>query len=579
MRLSIFRNCIFFVTFCILIGSGVVGQTELSGLPRYESPLQLPVRLSATFGELRANHFHAGIDLKTQQKTGFPVGSVDEGYVARVAVSPTGYGKVVYVAHPNGYTSVYGHLDGFAPGLDTLVEMQQYARKSFAVDWELLPGQYRLKKKQLIGFSGNTGGSGGPHVHLEIRDTRTQDALNPLDFGFAAKDFIRPKIEFLKIYPGEKGSLINDRGEPVRFELAGWGPSYRLKVPDTVRVSGSFAVGVACHDLLNYEPNKNGVWGVAFMADSVPFFTVEMRRIAFSDTRYIYAMTDYAAYRASGDWVIWSKQLPGNRLPFIRATNGGRVAVKPGRVIHVQVDVKDLAGNVSILRFVVKGEVAVTADSLPSADSAMRTVPVAWDKPLGYSSDGLAVEADSGSFYDNFLLTVDTLERGASSFSPVYRLNPGGVPIHKSLTLRIKTDRAVAEDTDKLLIASVGSKGALAAVGGQYKEGVVTVRIRDFGLFTVVMDTTAPRIKALNVRNKMQLDTIRQVRFTISDDFSGIASIVPELNGRWHLMEYDAKNKLLFCSLKRFVKGENRLKITLTDQKGNVANAEYILYL
>ena len=499
--------------------------------------------------------------------------------MARVAVSPTGYGKVVYVAHPNGYTSVYGHLDGFAPGLDTLVERQQYARKSFAVDWELLPGQYRLSKQQLIGFSGNTGGSGGPHVHLEIRDTRTQDALNPLDFGFAAKDFIRPRIEFLKLYPGEKGSFINKKNRPVRFELAGWGPSYRLKERDTVRVVGSFAVGVACHDLLNYEPNKNGVWGVELMADSVPFFSVEMRRIAFADTRYIYALTDYTEYRTSGDWVIWSKQLPGNRLPFVAATNGGMVQVKPDQVVHVRVYVKDLAGNVSLLRFVVKGEEAPAVDLQQPEDSAKVTTTIAWDKPVNFSAAGITVEAESGSFYDNFGLTVDTLARSASFFSPVYRLYPVGIPIHKSLTVGIKTDKPTAKYADKLLIATVGSKGALAAVGGQYKEGVVTAKIREFGHFTVVMDTVAPRLKALNIKNKMQLDTIRQLRFNISDDFSGIASIVPELNGRWHLMEYDAKNKLLFCSLKRFVKGENRLKITLTDQKGNVAHAEYTLYL
>lgn len=553
-------------------------QTGSKSLPIYDSPLKLPIRLSATFGELRAGHFHAGIDLKTEQKTGFPVTSIDDGYVARIAVSPAGYGKAIYIAHPNGYTSVYGHLERFAPAIDSLVIAIQYQKKSFSIDYELRPGQITLKKGDLIAFSGNTGSSGGPHVHFEIRDSRSQDALNPLDFGIAARDFVRPKIEYLKLYPGDSASTINGKQKPEKFELAGWGPAYRLKQPDTIEVSGRLAVGVACHDLLNYEPNKNGVWAVEFMADSVRFFNVEMRRIAFKDTRYIYALTDYAEYRTSGDWVIWSKRLPGDNLPFSESTKNGTIPVEPGRVIRLQANVKDNAGNVSILRLVVKGVPANQTHSIQSVDSISHPLSVQWNQPVLYSWAGLFMTADAGSFYDNFKLTADTLERLKTSFSPLYRLHKTTTPIHKAVTISIKPDRIFGSHADKLLIGLVNSKGKTFSAGGSYENGVVTTRIREFGNYTITADTTAPLIKAINIKNKMRLDTVQEIKIQISDDLSGIGTYTPKLNGKWHLMEYDAKRKLLFCSVDDLSKGENKLKLIVTDQKGNVSEVEYTLY-
>lgn len=548
-----------------------------SKLPVYESPLELPVRLSATFGELRANHFHAGIDLKTQQKTGFPVMSISRGYVSRIGVSPSGYGKAIYITHPEGYTSVYGHLERFSPAIDSIVEARQYSQRSFAVNLQFSPGDIPVSARQLIGYSGNTGSSGGPHVHFEIRDNANQDALNPLEFGIAARDFIRPKIELLTVYPGDATSTINGFNKPFKPALAGWGPSYRLKNADTIKVAGTLQLGVACHDLLNYEPNKNGVQSIEFMADSIPFFSLKMQRIPFADTRYIHAITDYDEYRKSGKWVVWSKKLPGNKLPFGFWRNNGKVEVKPGQTVSIQVNVSDLAGNVSVLRFTVKGTNLATPSLVNQIDSIGNSWPVQWDQALTVTYNNLRFESEPETFYDNFTLLLDTLRKVPGSFSQVYKLHQITTPLHKPATLSIKPEGYATLISNKLLIARVNNSGKLSAVGGKLKNGVVSVPIREFGRFAVVADTTAPTIKPLNFKTNYKIDTLAYLRIAVDDDLSGIAEITPTLNGKWLLMEYDAKNNLLFCPLKKFVKGENRLTITITDQKGNSNTREYLL--
>lgn len=575
------KSCLrtlFLVILTALLSTGLRAQKNQGKHPLYESPLALPVRLSATFGELRANHFHAGIDLKTQQKTGFPVVSISRGYVSRIGVSPSGYGKAIYITHPEGYTSVYGHLEKFAPAIDSIVEARQYDQQSFAINLQFEAGEIAIGERQLIGYSGNTGSSGGPHVHFEIRDTRTQDALNPLEFGIAARDFIRPKIEMIKLYPGDSSSAINGTSKPFKPLLGGWGPSYRLKASDTVWVAGSVALGIACHDLLNYEPNKNGVQTIEFLADSVPFFSLKMQRIPFAETRYIHAITDYEEYRKTGKWVVWSKKLPGNKLPFGFWKNNGKVEVKPGQIISMQVNVSDLAGNVSILRLVVKGTSLPKPLPAQRSESSKNQWLVKWDQALTIESGNLTFSCDPESFYDNFILMLDTLKPVPGSITPVYKLHPITTPLHKTATVSIKPGAFDSNLNTKLLIARVSAHGKLTAVGGKLKNGKVTASVREFGWFTVVADTTAPTIKPLNFSNKCHIDTLARLAIRIDDDFSGIAEYTPRLNGAWHLMEYDAKNKLLFCSLKKFRKGENKLKISLTDQQGNSTEKEFILY-
>ncbi|MDO8897816.1 MAG: M23 family metallopeptidase, partial [Bacteroidales bacterium] len=245
----------YFFTLVILLTSLIGKGQQQSAKTNFRPPMDLTIFLSGTFGEMRSNHFHSGIDIRTQGVEGHLVFAIEDGFVNRVAVSAVGFGKVVYLSHPKtGHVSVYAHLQRFNKEIGQYVKNQQYKNESFSVNLfpesNLLP----VKKGDLIGYAGNSGSSGGPHLHFEIRDGATQEVLNPLDFGFKTKDFIRPNISRLAIYPEGDKSRINGRNAAAFFEVQGWGESHRIKDNAAVKAFGEVSFGITTYDTHNDTP-------------------------------------------------------------------------------------------------------------------------------------------------------------------------------------------------------------------------------------------------------------------------------------------------------------------------------------
>ena len=278
----------------------------------FRSPINTPIKLSGTFGELRSNHLHAGIDIKAHNgKSGQPILAVAEGYISRIKVQSGGYGNVLYINHPNGYTSVYAHLSNFPKEVAAYVAAEQKRKKTFEIECYPSKEKFKIAKGEKLGKMGTSGRSFVPHLHFEIRDTRTSKPINPLLFGLKAKDNLRPKLHELKVY------ALNDKLETLStktIKVKKGGKGYRIS-GDTLLVGAwRIGVGLKAYDNMSLAPNWNGVYSVSMSADDQPTYGFTMETFAFNESRYINAHLDYEEQVSDKSYVNRFYALPGNRL-------------------------------------------------------------------------------------------------------------------------------------------------------------------------------------------------------------------------------------------------------------------------
>ncbi len=282
----------------------------------FQSPVDFPIYLAGNFGEIRAEHFHAGIDIKTQGVEGKKIYSIDDGYISRIKITANGYGKTIYIEHPNGYTSVYGHLRDFAPEINKRVKDIQYQNKKFEVDYFPPKDEFQFKKGEIIAYSGNTGQSSGPHLHFEIRDSRNQDPLNPLLFNFPIKDDIAPVFNSLFIYPATKYSLINGLYQPAFYSLIKENESY--KINDTINLSGRFYFGYEINDFLNDSKNRCGIYTLSVLINNQEAYHHKIDRISFSEMGYVRSHIDYSERIRSKKTIQRTYIAPNNKLSIYK---------------------------------------------------------------------------------------------------------------------------------------------------------------------------------------------------------------------------------------------------------------------
>jgi hypothetical protein len=319
------------------------------------SPLKIPLSLSASFGELRADHFHSGIDIKTQGVTGKEVVASDDGYVYLLLVSPGGFGRAIFIRHPSGYSTVYAHLDRYAPDIEEYVKTKQYENKSFSITIYPPEEKFIVKKGETIAFSGNSGSSSGPHLHYEVRKTNGEKPVNPLLFDFGIDDNLKPVIERLAIYPGSANTNINGRSERVFLNPTGADGNYFLPDNTELRINGSAGFGVTCYDFMNNTPNRFGINSLELQIDSIPWFSYEINEFSFYETRFINAHIDYNASIQNNIDIERTFVLPNDKLSLYKNyMNNGLFDFTDNKSHIVKIIAADGSKNKSVLSFIIK---------------------------------------------------------------------------------------------------------------------------------------------------------------------------------------------------------------------------------
>ncbi|MCS6928952.1 MAG: M23 family metallopeptidase [Saprospiraceae bacterium] len=541
--------------------------------PYPKNYFRLPVdaqnlRLSGTFGELRPNHFHTGIDLSGN--IGQPIYAAAEGYVYRIRVQEGGYGNALYIRHPNGYTTVYAHLHRFKPEIARYVKAEQYRRESFEVD--LYPGEraFPIKKGEQIGLMGNSGSSEGPHLHFEIRRTKDQKLFNPLLFNLPIADKDAPELLALKIY------YLNDRRETIADQILSVerrpNGNYGLKGGDTLMLP-AWRVGFALQAFdraTGNTFNKNGLFSLRLFADEQQIFGWRAQELDFDETRYINAHIDYAEYKRSGMWFQRCYLLAGDRLSMYEYTsNFGVVPLYQNRLTFVSLLAADAYGNPAVLRFWVR-----RGDVQPIVFSPHQR-QLSWETSHRIEIDGFALHIPASALYETlyFQYMVSPPLRGG--LTPTHHVHNDNTPLHRYCTLSL---RPIVEIppllTSKALILYLEGKRP-ESVGGRWVNGAVETRIRELGRYAVFVDTVAPTIQPVafsaNMRGKAFM------AFAISDNFSTKDSARPlryraTVDGKWILFEFDRKNGLLTHHFDEGIApGKHSLRLVVIDDRDNVA--------
>lgn len=541
------------------------------------SPVDIPIKLSGTFGELRSNHFHSGIDIKTGEKEGLKVFSIAEGYVSRIKVQSGGYGKAMYITHPNGYVSVYCHLSKYNNGISEFVNQQQYKQQSYSIDLYLEKDQFIVTQGQLVAYTGNSGSSGGPHLHFEIRDAVTQNIINPLLFGYQITDNNSPVINYIKIYPHGKNSHVNGENKNLGYNTVKHSSSYLLKGSDTITAAGNIYFGINTIDLFNGGMNKNGIYSISLLIDDKKVYEHNVETFSFAETRYLNSLIDYKEYKTKKRRLQKTFIEPNNHLSLYKVRkNNGLISITSGQKYKITYEVKDVYDNTSYLNFWIIGTDATGKTT--KTKNANENQLFSYNKKNTFKRNDLILEVPGKALYDTLNFHYEKQEATAKSYSSIHTLHFDYVPLHKWCSLSIQPETLPLELQNKAILVKYEDDKNFYSAGGKWKNGFIKTQIREFGNYCIMVDTIPPEIKPVNIRNNKSLLAQTAIKVKINDKLSGVDYFNGTLNGEWILMEYDAKNDLLTYYFDKHLKeGENIFKLEVVDNKNNVSIYETTL--
>jgi murein DD-endopeptidase MepM/ murein hydrolase activator NlpD len=524
-------------------------------------PLDIPLSLSGTFGELRSNHFHSGIDFRTQQKEGLNVIAVADGFVSRIKISTFGYGKAIYITHPNGYTSVYGHLLKTSSKIDSYLKKQHYALESFEIDIFPKPEDLVVKQGEIIALSGNTGGSGGPHLHFEYRDTKTEKIINPFFFGLdtKVKDTRIPVINEIVVYPLSEDGLVNQSQIPIQIPISQQKDGSYLATK--VLAKGEIGIGVNTYDQSDNNYGKNGVYKISSTLDGKPSFEITFDTFSYDETRYINAYIDYSRFKKMNQRV--QKLFLAKKYPLsLVSSNQNNGIIKVGNNLshNYKLEVSDYHGNKTTVTIPI--QYSNLPVKIPKKEQKTNYF-VKSANDYNFTKDNISVFIPENTFYEDFYLNFDVKDN-------VLTLQDDTTPVHSNLNITFQIDSLLTEEREKYFIGTVkGNK--IMYNSTKMKDTNFSTWTRNLGQFKLVKDSVAPQIKSVNFQEGKWLSKQNDLQFTISDNLSGIKSYNGYLNGKWILFDYDYKsNKIVHdFSDNIVIEGRNELKIVVVDNVGN----------
>lgn len=536
----------------------------------FRNPLDVTLVLSGTFAELRSNHFHSGLDIKTQQREGLKIYTAAEGYVSRIKVSHYGYGKALYITHPNGYTTVYAHLKKFAPKIEEYIKRHQYKKETFEIelfpDLEILP----IASDEIVAFSGNTGGSGGPHLHFEIRD-KQERPINPMLFGIDIKDTQVPQILAAFAYPIDENAHINGSREFTKLRLKqDQSGAYSV---ENINAYGKIGFGIVTYDRQDLAANKNGVSNIQTFYNGNKSLEIDFKRFSFAETIHLNRLIDFEYYKKEKTRIQKLFVQQNNPLSLYKdADNKGYAQIEDSTASVYKVRVKDFKNNDSWLTVNINGK---KIDSLKPRYIKATDYFVYADQSTTLEKENVSVYIPSNTFYDDFFIDFNVVNDTLTLHEPT-------IPLQKNLVINFDISDFKDVDKSKLYIGRLSEYGnKIYYVSASKKENTLTAFTKTLGKYTISSDLDNPSIKPINFEKSKWLSKYRYLKLRIKDKTSGIKSYRATINGKWVLMEYDyKKNTLIYDFNDEVIKNETKynLKVIVTDNVGNSSTFETIFY-
>jgi hypothetical protein len=568
--MKLIRKFLLFSVIMLLTHRIVFSQPDSS--MQFRPPLNIPLFLSGNYGELRTGHFHAGIDIKTMGEIGQPVYSAAEGFISRIKIQAGGYGKSIYVTHPNGFTTVYGHLDRYIPEIDSYVKESQYRSRSFVVDLYPPKRKFEVAKGGLIAYSGNTGSSGGPHLHFEVRKSLEETPLNVMLFNLPISDKVNPEFRYLYVYMiPEKESVGNNGETRNNYPVTKLNDSV-FEVKTIVKCSTDY-IGFATeiYDFLNGSQNHCGIYTMELDIDDVKLFSFTIDDISFAQTKYINAHMDYELKITENTGINRLFKLPNNKLNIYGYyPDNGIYNMRDDSVHQAVIVAEDAYKNKSVLKFRFQKSTS-TKEHISKADS---TTLIRYNQEYTFKYAKLLIYIPSGALYRDIKYSFATKKGGKESISDTFYIHSATEPLKSSITLKYTIDSVNQEIKDKLLFARVNEKNELVYEGGEWLNRSLTSSVDDFGKYIITADTTAPSITPIIFNNNQKYYAGQQLIFNVTDNLSGINTYNAYINDKWALLEYDQKTDRMFYTIdkEKLVPGTiYKLKLFVMDKKNNIA--------
>ena len=546
--------CIFFCNVCVF------GQNNYPQ-DYFGAPLNIPMQLSGNFGELRPNHFHSGFDFKTQQKEGLTVYAAADGYISRIKISHGGYGKAIYISHPNGYTTVYGHLKCGVDNIEKFIKNEQYKAQSYEIEILPNPNDLVVKKGDIIALSGNTGGSDGPHLHFEFRDTQSEKIINPMFFGFNKQvlDTKRPIVNSLTVYPIDENSIVNQAKRPISVSLSLLEDgSY---IAEKVLASGKIGFGITTIDLDNVSWNANGIYSMQTFLNGKQFFGYQFDTFSFNETRFVNALIDFSRYKKLGQKVQKLFMKNPYSLSLIKtAPENGIVTVAPNMTQSYRIEIADFNQNITKICIPIQySSLQAKVNEEPITSKYF----VKASRESSFALNNVSVFFPAATFYDDFYMNFEV--KNNTLF-----LHDDTVAAHSNFSITFEDSIATEKEREKMFIASIAEKKIYYNTTKR-KNNAFTTYTKYLGQYKLVKDTIAPKITIIKSIEDKWISSQKEIQFIVSDDLSGIKTYNGYLNNIWILLEYESKTKKLTHSFADGIvaEGKNELKVVVIDNVGN----------
>ncbi len=552
-------------TLLIAIQTSILkGQTD-----SLRQPLNIAPAVSGSFGEIRNNHFHSGLDFRTKGKIGYRVYSAEAGFVSRIKVSPIGFGKAVYIEHPNGLTTVYAHLDRFSDKIAAIVEKEQYTRKSFEV--EIFPSKNEIivAQGEVIAFSGNSGSSGGPHLHYEVRETKTQAPLSPLSYlpNWKESDRWAPSVKGLYLYTIDSTDLLT--GNLSRKKIAVNKSNGAYLVPDTIKATGRLGFGVETFDFINEASSRCGVASIALYVNNEQWYHLRLDTFEFAETKFVNSTIDYSSKINSNLEIVklWIDE--NNQFSGLKSDRSkGILDIAPGLTYNYTIEIKDHSGNTTRINGAIKGSGnSIERSTQPIDKNSILT----WNSKHYISTDLYDILIPQNALYHNIQFNHSGNWIDSSTLS--IRISKPEIPIHKKFTLRVKQLSIPKELQSKAFIGYVNGNGT-EYCASQWINGNLEATCSKFGNYTILIDTVPPCIKPKNLNDKSRIAGHNNIQFHINDNIAGISTYTGHIDNKWVLFEWDPKTKTLSHPLSDKITESGKwhnLCIRVTDRLNNVS--------